>query len=85
MFVRADFRGKEKGVAASLMNNAKVWCTNKDINVILLGTVDEMKASHRFYEKNGFVEIAKANLPVNYPIVSVDTKFYKLDLHQEQQ
>lgn len=79
MFVREDFRGKDKTVAASLMETAKNWCSDKGIKSILLGTVDGMKAAHRFYEKNGFVEIAKSALPKSFPIVAVDTKFYELN------
>jgi GNAT superfamily N-acetyltransferase len=62
------------------MTKVKEWCVNNGIEVILLGTVDRMQAAHRFYEKNGFVEIAKKALPNNFPIVQVDTKFYKLFL-----
>ena len=80
MFVREDFRGKDRAVAASLMETAKTWCSDRRIKAILLGTVDGMKAAHRFYEKNGFVEIAKSALPESFPIVAVDTKFYELDL-----
>jgi GNAT superfamily N-acetyltransferase len=82
MFVRDDFRGKDKGVAASLMGRTKEWRQENGIETILLGTVDGMKAAHRFYEKNGFVEIARTALPNTFPIVTVDTKFYSLKLPQ---
>jgi hypothetical protein len=41
---------------------------------------DVYKAAHRFYEKNGFSEIKKAELPPNFPLLQVDTKFYKYNL-----
>ncbi len=80
MFVRADFRGKAAGVAAALMENAKQWCRAKGIATIYLGTVAQMKAAHRFYEKNGFTEIACESLPPSFPLVHVDTKFYVCNL-----
>lgn len=82
MFVRSDMRGKQSGVAASLMERAKQWCRDNDIRTIYLGTVEQMKAAHRFYEKNGFAEIGCESLPKRFPLVSVDTKFYVCDLSQ---
>ncbi len=80
MFVRADMRGKGIGVSAALLNHAKQWCFDKRIKTIYLGSVDQMKAAHRFYEKNGFTEIAVDKLPASFPIVNVDTKFYVCSL-----
>jgi GNAT superfamily N-acetyltransferase len=58
MFVRKDYRGKELGIAQLLLDNLVAYCRENDINAIYLGTVD-LKAAHRFYEKNGFTRIAK--------------------------
>ncbi len=80
MFVRADFRGKEHSVAARLMDNVKCHCQQNGIERIFLGTTSQMAAAHRFYEKNGFVEVEVQKLPANFPIVHVDTKFYRCDL-----
>jgi len=80
MFVRSDARGKSAGVAAALMQRVKQWCRAKGIKTIYLGTVDQMKAAQRFYEKNDFVEIDRQALPESFPIVSVDTKFYVCQL-----
>lgn len=77
MFVHADFRGKDLGVASALLNTVFKWCEQHSIQEIYLGTVDILKAAHRFYEKNGFVEISKNQLPECFPLVSVDTKFYR--------
>lgn len=77
MFVHKDFRGKEKAVAALLLQKVNDWCREKGINEIYLGTVEVLKAAHRFYEKNGFVRIDKKELPANFPVMEVDTVFYK--------
>ncbi len=79
MFVKAEFRGKQFGVAQSLMDRAKQWCSARGVKSILLGTTAKMFAAHRFYEKNGFVEVLKSELPPNFPIVHVDNKFYKCE------
>jgi len=80
MFVRADARGKVSGIAQTLMDTAKEWCRSRGVVSIILGTTAQMFAAHRFYEKNGFVEQQKEQLPPNFPIVHVDTKFYRCDL-----
>jgi N-acetylglutamate synthase-like GNAT family acetyltransferase len=77
MFVRADFRGKNKGgIAQKLMDEIFSWAKATKIVDIYLGTTSAFLAAHRFYEKNGFVEIAKSVLPEKFPVMSVDTKFY---------
>ena len=80
MFVAKSHRGKEKGVSKLLMNTAIEWCKSKGVKQIYLGTTARMHAAHRFYEKNGFVEVMTAELPPLFPIVSVDTKFYCLTI-----
>lgn len=80
MFVHRDFRGRDRGVAADLLACVIEWCNEKGIESIYLGTVTKLKAAQRFYEKNGFVEVAKSELPENFPLVAVDDKFYKRDL-----
>jgi N-acetylglutamate synthase-like GNAT family acetyltransferase len=80
MFVRADFRGREHGIARHLLETALASAKQKDVSVILLGTTAFFHAAHRFYEKNGFVEIGKQDLPPAFPIMTVDTKFYRREL-----
>lgn len=77
MFVHKDYRGKEKAVAALLLQKVNDWCKEKDINEIYLGTVEVLKAAQRFYEKNDYVRIEKKELPVKFPVMEVDTVFYK--------
>lgn len=77
MFVHPDYRGKNKGIAQALINMVLEWCGKKRVKAIYLGTIDIMKAAHRFYEKNGFKRIVKQDLPVNFPVMKVDNVFYK--------
>ena len=78
MFVKPLFRGPEHGVAIRLLNALLQWCTLHGFNGIYLGTTPKYLAAHRFYKKNGFNEILKSELPPTFPIMSVDTKFYRL-------
>ena len=80
MFVHKDHRGKEKGVGQLLLNTLVDWCREKDIDEIYLGTVEQLYAAKRFYLKNGFEQIAKEALPGNFPLMQVDTEFFKLRL-----
>ncbi len=80
MFVHKDYRGKEKGVGQLLLDTLVDWCTNKSINEIYLGTVEQLHAAKRFYLKNGFEKIEKSGLPEKFPLMLVDTEFFKLVL-----
>ena len=77
MFVHRDHRGKEKAVAQMLLNELTSWCRRKKVKSIFLGTLDTMYAAHRFYQKNGFTELLKAELPQTFPLMRVDNKFFK--------
>ncbi len=80
MFVRSDYRGKEKGIGQRLLNHVIEWCNHKSIDEIYLGTFDKLQAAQRFYLKNGFVEVEKKSLPVSFPVMPVDNMFFKLGL-----
>lgn len=77
MFVHRDYRGKEKGVGQKLLDELKNWCGNKGVNKLFLGTFDSMHAAHRFYERNGFTEIKKEELPSTFPLAHYDNMFFK--------
>jgi len=77
MFVKSNFRGVTHGVARILLNTLCQWSTEKGIKEIYLGTTAKFLAAHRFYEKNGFIEIPKADLPLSFPVMVVDAKFYR--------
>jgi N-acetylglutamate synthase-like GNAT family acetyltransferase len=53
----------------------------KGVREIFLGTTSAFLAAHRFYEKNGFGEIAKTELPAAFPVMAIDSKFYLLRLN----
>lgn len=78
MFVDAFFRGADKGVAKRLLNTLVTWSEHHGINEIFLGTTSKFLAAHRFYEKNGFTEILEKDLPDQFPVMKVDTKFYRI-------
>jgi GNAT superfamily N-acetyltransferase len=80
MFVVAPFRGRQHDVAAKLLATLIAHARGQGIAEIFLGTTDKFLAAHRFYEKNGFREIAKDALPPSFPLMAVDSKFYVLDL-----
>lgn len=77
MFVHKDFRGRETGTAGKLLKTLLAWAGNEQVSDIYLGTTPKFLAAHRFYEKNGFAEIEKSDLPPAFPVMVVDTKFYR--------
>jgi GNAT superfamily N-acetyltransferase len=80
MFVLKEYRGKELGIAQLLLDNLIAYCRQNNITDIYLGTVEMLKAAHRFYEKNGFTRLAKHDLPKSFPLMAADTIFYELHL-----
>lgn len=80
MFVKLSHRGAEFGVAKALLNTALQWSREKNLRDIYLGTTAYFHAAHRFYEKNGFVEVAVSELPENFSAMQIDTKFYRHQL-----
>jgi N-acetylglutamate synthase-like GNAT family acetyltransferase len=76
MFVHPKFRSSQVGTAKRLLDTLIGWSVAHSLRDIFLGTTSSFLAAHRFYEKNGFCEIAKSALPASFPIMEVDTKFY---------
>lgn len=76
MFVRSECRGAGHGVAGGLLLTLLEWCGEKQVRDVFLGTTAKMRAAHRFYEKWGFAEISRSDLPASFPVMAVDTKFY---------
>lgn len=76
MFVAREARGKKLGVAKRLLDHLVEDATRKGMTGIFLGTTDKFLAAHRFYEKNGFADVPKADLPSRFPVMAVDSKFY---------
>ena len=80
MFVKAPFRGKQWGVAQRLLETLVDYAGKNGMEDIYLGTLSVMKAAHRFYERNGFKRIEKAEIPAAFPFMPVDDTFYHLHL-----
>jgi N-acetylglutamate synthase-like GNAT family acetyltransferase len=76
MFVAAPYRGRAFGTAQRLLDHVLAYAQEQGIGEVFLGTTEKFLAAHRFYERNGFREIAKAELPPGFPLVAVDTRFY---------
>ena len=78
MFVDKNYRGKEFGVGQKLLNSLVAWARQKGVTEIFLGTTEKFFGAQRFYEKNGFIELQKQDLPKEFPVMDVDVKFYRL-------
>ena len=81
MFVRKEYRGKEFSIAQQLLDELIAYCKQEHISDLYLGTVDTLKAAHRFYEKNGFTRLVKQDLPDSFPLMGADNVFYQLHLN----
>ena len=79
MFVHKDYRGPS-GTAKELLDTLLAWAEAKELREIYLGTTAKFLAAHRFYEKNGFVEVLKKQLPPSFPVMKVDSRFYRYTL-----
>lgn len=78
MFVRADQRGS--GVAQALLDALLAHAAKARLPALALGTLAQMRAAHRFYERNGFSAIAPEALPEGFPRMPVDDRFYLREL-----
>jgi len=76
MFVKATHRGKEHGIAARLLERLVLSATGAQVRDVYLGTTEKFVAAHRFYERNGFIQVAAEALPEAFPRMSLDTRFY---------
>jgi len=76
-FIDSKFRGCASDASKLLWDKMLTWGKEKKYTSFFLGTTNEFKAAHRFYEKNHFIEINKSDLPTNFPVMTVDKKFYK--------
>ena len=85
MFVQKDYRGKHIGVGQQLLETLLKWSAKQQFSQIYLGATNRYKAAHRFYEKNGFIEITTNQLPPQFPRMEVDTKFYCYHLKTQDQ
>ena len=80
MFVSQDHRGKEIGVAQTLLETLLAHAREQGMQDIYLGTTAAFLAAHRFYEKNGFDLVHPDDLPHNFLRMVPDTRFYRYRL-----
>ncbi len=78
VFLNKDYRGT--GFAKQLLDTVIDWSKEHSVNTIYLGTTLAFRAAHRFYEKNGFCEISKEDMPSYCQPMDCDEKFYRLGL-----
>jgi len=81
MFVLKEYRGREFGIAQQLLDTLLQYCREHNIPHVCLGTVGQLQAAQRFYEKNGFQKLAMEDLPAHFPRMKPDHIFY--DIHLE--
>ena len=79
-FVHQDFRGRDKGVSTPLYQELLDECHRQNLENIVLDTPAKCYAAHRFYEKKGFVQISKNELPVQYDYPDRDSLLFLLTL-----
>jgi GNAT superfamily N-acetyltransferase len=77
-FVRSDWRSKKVGLA--LYKTVIGYLKEHGYKQALLDTPSVAKASHRFYERAGFVKIDKKDLPFEYHFPDRDSYLYLLKL-----
>lgn len=80
MFVQAEWRGKPHHVAQKLFDHLLHYAKSQQVRVLLLGTTAKFLAAHRFYERNQFQQIPAEDLPPEFPLMKVDTRFYRLEI-----
>lgn len=74
-FVIKEYRGK--GVAQKLLDTAIKAAYKHGFKHIVLGTVKELEAAHKFYLKNGFVQIEQSSLPTEFELCHLDNTFFQ--------
>lgn len=73
-FVRRDYRSQKVGLQLYL--SLLDFCAEHDYKMLLLDTPAVAAASHKFYERNGFVRITKEELPIHYEFPDRNSYLY---------
>ena len=76
MFVHADYRGRELGLATTLLQTLETHAAETGIIMLYLGTLDYLNAAQRFYAKNGYSLIDADELPEAFPRMRLDNRFF---------
>ncbi|MDP1835019.1 MAG: GNAT family N-acetyltransferase [Chlamydiales bacterium] len=78
VFLDQEYRGTVSEFAKQLLGQVLTWSKSHDVNTIYLGTTLKFKAAHRFYEKHGFKELTREEMPAYCKPMDCDEKFYYL-------
>lgn len=73
-FVVREFRGK--GIAQRLLETLFKAAQKHSFKALYLGSLDQAKGAHSFYEKNGFQRVAKKDLPPHFEPFPLDKVFF---------
>lgn len=77
MYVKASHRGAQHGVAALLLARLLTAANAAQMQSLHLATTEKFAAACRFYEKNGFIQVAPETLPAAFPRIPQETRFYQ--------
>jgi N-acetylglutamate synthase-like GNAT family acetyltransferase len=80
MFVKNELRGSSLKIAQNLFEKLKLEAEKIGFKSILLDTPSVAKASHRFYEKNGFLELDRSQIPAEYKFPDRNSKIFELKM-----
>lgn len=80
MFVKKELRVTDLKIAQKLFDTLRLESQKIRFKSILLDTPAIAKASHRFYEKNGFLELNKSQIPTEYKFPDRNSKIFELKL-----
>lgn len=76
VFVKKEYRGCLYDIAGRLLKMIIDFSTEHHISDLYLGSAKEFVSGHKFYKKHGFSEIEKSSLPVDFPVMDIDDKFF---------
>ncbi len=80
MFVKPHYRGNAFNVGQQLLDISLNWARANGYKKIFLETTEWLAAATKFYLKNNFAIIAKAELPDSIPVLRNNGTFMVLDL-----
>jgi N-acetylglutamate synthase-like GNAT family acetyltransferase len=80
VFLDKQYRSQSAAFAKKLLDTVFEWSKEHGVKTIYLGTTLAFRAAHRFYEKHGFREITRKEMPPYTQPMDCDEKFYRFDL-----
>ena len=74
MFVAKTYR--KLGLGKKLLEEFITYCYENSKKAIFLGITSDFEAAQYFYQKSGFKEITSADLPEDFPRLTMDNCYY---------